>query len=124
MANKLKATRFGYYVSKKGNTTFKYVVNGSEEQLDAYKEAQGVHFREYLNKEDEKDTLNGMAMFFTTRALPKDIELDITTNGNVVVFESDDDAATKVLEQEELIIAEMAKLKAQERYNRNKVASK
>ena len=124
MSKKLKATRFGHYVSKKGNTTFKYVVNGDESQLDAYKEAQGVHFREYLNEEDEKDPLNGMAMFFTTRALPKDIELDITSNGNVIVFEDSEDAASKVLEEELMIAQELAKLKANERFNRNKVSSK
>ena len=122
MAKKIKATRFGNYVSKKGNTTFKYVVNGEDTHLEAYKEAQGVHYREYLNEEDDKDPLNGMPIFFTTRALPKDIELDITTNGNVIVFESDDDVASRVLEEEQLIASELAKLKAQERFNRNKVA--
>jgi len=122
MAKKLKANRFGKYVSKKGNLTFKYIVSGEESQLDEYKEAQGLNFREYLNEEDEKDPLNGMPIYFTTRALPKEIELEITTNGNVIVYESDDDAASKVLEEEQLIIQELAKLKAGERFNRNKVS--
>jgi len=120
MSKKLKATRLRHYVSKKGNATFVYLVNGSDEQLEAYKDAQGINFREY-ESENASDPLNGKPLYFTTRALPSEIELEITSNGNVVVFENTDDVAAKVLAEEEMIAMEIAKMKAMDRYNRSKV---
>lgn len=118
----LKATRLRHYVSKKGNATFVYIVNGSEEQLENYKTAQSVHYREYENEENEKDPLNGKPIFFTTRALPAEIELEITSNNNVIVSENTDDVAAKVLQEEDLIMQKIAEMKAMDRYNRSKVS--
>jgi hypothetical protein len=118
----LKATRLRHYVSKKGNATFVYIVNGSEEQLENYKTAQGIHYREYENEENEKDPLNGKPIFFTTRALPAEIELEITSNNNVIVSENTDDVAAKVLQEEDLIMQKIAEMKAMDRYNRSKVS--
>jgi len=122
MSKKIKATRLRHYVSKKGNATFVYIVNGSQEQLDAFKDAQGVNYREYENEKDSTDALNGKPIWFTTRALPAEIELEITSNGNVVYSESTDDVAAKVLEEEQLIMQKIAEMKALDRYNRSKVA--
>jgi hypothetical protein len=121
MSKKLKATRIGHYVSKKGNVTFKYIVNGSDSQIEEYKTAQGLNFREYKNEEDDTDPLNGEPLFFTTQALAHEVELTITTNGKVIVDVATDDVAALVLEEEQLIRAKIADLKAQERFNRNKV---
>lgn len=119
--NKLTATRLDHYVSKKGNVTFRYLVNGEEADLKAYEEAQGVNYRAYENKDDAEDKLNGRPLWFTTQALPKEVKLTITTN-NKVIFDQDTDAvAEKVLMEEELITMELAKLKANQRFNRNRV---
>jgi hypothetical protein len=117
----MKATRIRHYVSKKGNATFVYVVNGKDEELEAYKGAQGIHYREFEDEDNANNPLNGKALFFTTRALAESIELEITSNQNVVVKEDTEDVAQKVLAEEELIMQKIAELKALDRYNRSKV---
>lgn len=64
------------YKSKKGNTTFVYRVSGTDEELDAYTEAQG----EYITIEDE----TGIPLWFTTRYIGERGSLIITNNGNVI----------------------------------------
>lgn len=117
----MKATRIRHYVSKKGNATFVYVVNGKTDELEAYKDAQSVNYREFEDEKDSSNPLNGKPLYFTTRALPQEIELEITSNGNVVFKESTDDVAAKVLEEERLIAQKIADMKAMDRYNRSKV---
>jgi len=124
MSKKLKATRLRHYVSKKGNTTFVYLVNGSDSQLEAYRDAQGANFREFQDEQNPDNPLNGKPVYFTTRALQQEIELEITSNGNVVVAEDTDDVAAKVLEEEQLIMAKIAELKALDRFNRSRVTKK
>lgn len=63
------------YVSKKGTDTFIYEVQGTAEELAAYKEAKGEYYRE-----DE----NGKPLFFYTNYVGERAKLIITTNGNVV----------------------------------------
>lgn len=118
----MKATRLRHYVSKKGNTTFVYVVNGKDSEVEAYRDAQGMNLREFADENDANHPLNGKPLFFTTRALPSEVELEITTNGNVVVKEDTDEVAAKVLNEEQLIAAKVAELKALDRYNRSKVS--
>ena len=117
----MKATRIRHYVSKKGNATFVYVVNGKDTEIEAYKDAQGINFREFEDDNNPNNPLNGKPLYFTTRALSTEIELEITSNNNVVVKENTDDVAARVLAEEELIAQEIAKMKALERYNRTKV---
>ena len=121
MSKKLKATRLRHYVSKKGNTTFVYLVNGSDELIEQFKDAQGINFREFEDDNNPSNPLNGKPIYFTTRALPAEIELEITSNNNVVVSENTDDVAARVMEEEQLIMQEIAKMKAVDRYNRSKV---
>jgi hypothetical protein len=47
------------YRSQKGNTTFRYEVSGTPEQIEEYKAVQGEFFRE--------DTTTGKPLWFTTR---------------------------------------------------------
>lgn len=117
----MKANRVRHYVSKKGNATFVYVVSGKDEELESYKDAQGMNFREFEDESNPNNPLNGKPLYFTTRALGPEIELEITSNGNVVVKENTDDVAAKVLAEEELIAHEIAKMKAVDRYQRSKV---
>jgi len=118
----MKATRVRHYVSKKGNATFVYVVNGKTDELEAYKDAQGVNYREFEDENDSSNPINGKPLYFTTRALPQEIELEITSNGNVVFKEATEDVAAKVLEEERLIAEKVAEMKAIDRYNRSKVS--
>lgn len=122
MSKKLKATRVRHYVSKKGNITFVYVINSDEKSIEAYKDAVGANYREFEDDSNPSHPLNGKPLWFSTRALPADIELEITSNGNVVFAESTEDAAAKVLEEEQRIADELARLKAMDRFNRSKVA--
>ncbi len=118
----LNATRHGHYVNKRGNVVFRYLVNGSQEELKAYEEAQGTNYREYENADDQSDKLNGTPLFFTTRALPKQVTLSIGTNG-AYVAEDTDVVAERVLNDESQIQGEINKLKAQQRWNRMQVGA-
>jgi len=120
----MKATRVRHYVSKKGNTTFVYVVNGKDQEMESYRDAQGMNFREFQDDENPDNPLNGKPLYFTTRALPQEIQLEVTTNGNVVVKEDTDEVAAKVLMEEEMIANKIAELKAIDRYNRSRVSKK
>ena len=110
----LTATRHGHYVNKKGNVVFRYLVNGDKEALEAYEEAQGSNFRAYEGEAGDK--LNGTPLFFSTRALPKAIDLEIGAKG-VYVAEDTDIVAEKVLDSEQQIQSEINKLKALKRWN-------
>lgn len=73
---KLKVIFVGSYTiwsSEKGQETFlKYVVLGTEKELDLYREHKGVSLREYENTEDATDFFNGKPMYIV-RAI-KEIE--------------------------------------------------
>lgn len=73
---KLKVIFVGSYTiwsSKKESETFlKYVVLGTEKELDLYREHKGVSLREYENAEDATDSYNGKPMYIV-RAI-KEIE--------------------------------------------------
>lgn len=71
----MKATCVRTYRSKNGTPTFVYTVNGTKEELVAYKKAQGTYYRE---QED------GTPLWFTTRFIGDNGELLVTSNGNVV----------------------------------------
>jgi hypothetical protein len=72
---KMKVNCIRTYKSKSGNPTFVYTVNGSTEDLVAYKKAQGTYYRE---QED------GTPLWFTTRYIGEAGDLLITSNGNIV----------------------------------------
>jgi hypothetical protein len=118
----MKANRIRHYVSKKGNVTFVYVVNGKDNEIESYRDAQGANYREFEDESNPSNPLNGKPLWFTTRALAPEVELEITTNGNVVLKESTEEVAAKVLDEEQLIAARIAELKAQDRFNRSKVS--
>tara|TARA_R110000868_G_scaffold1729_3_gene13885 strand:- start:277 stop:507 length:231 start_codon:yes stop_codon:yes gene_type:complete len=73
---KLKVIFVGSYTKLslgKGTETFlKYVVLGTEEELDLYREHKGVSLREYENTENAEDPCNGKPMYIV-RAI-KEIE--------------------------------------------------
>jgi hypothetical protein len=78
------------YRSKNGNATFVYTVKGSQEDLAAYKEAQGNFFRE---------NEHGVPLWFTTRFIGNTGTLVITSNGNIVPDMSQFDKAASLAEQ-------------------------
>ena len=78
------------YRSKNGNVTFVYAINGSEQDLEKYKEIQGDFYRE-----DD----NGKPLWFTTRCIGDRGKLIITTNNKVVPDMSDFDQAASIAEQ-------------------------
>ena len=61
------------YRSKNGNTTFVYVVNGTQAQLTEFKEIQGDYFRE---------SDDGKALWFTTRYCGENVSLVLTQGDN------------------------------------------
>jgi hypothetical protein len=63
------------YRSQKGNTVFVYTGSGSDNQIEAYKAAQGDNYRE---------TENGEPLWFTTRCIGNTGTLIITDKGKVV----------------------------------------
>ena len=79
------------YRSEKGNVVFVYSVSGTDAQLEQYKAAQGVHYRE-----DEK---SGQPMWFTTRCIGKTGSLIITSKGKVVADMSEFELAKSLVEQ-------------------------
>ena len=78
------------YTSKNGNKVFVYAVSGTEEQLNAFKEAQGENYRE---AED------GTPLWFTVRCVGKSGNLIITTNGRIVPDMSAFDQAASLASQ-------------------------
>lgn len=86
----MKATFTRSYRSKKGNATFVYNVQGTKDELKAFKTAQGAYYRE----SDE-----GTPLFFTTRFIGDDGILLITTNGNIVPDMSAFDKQASLAEQ-------------------------
>ena len=100
----LKAKFGGNYRSKMGNTTFRYVVTGTKKELAAYAEAQGEYYRE----DDD-----GNPLFFTTRYSGDNVDLIITSVGNVVVDNSTVAKMESIVGQSSgLIQQELAKLAA------------
>jgi len=61
------------YRSKNGNTTFVYIVSGSNDQLAEFKEIQGDYFRE---------SDDGKALWFTTRYCGDSVSLVLTGGDN------------------------------------------
>jgi len=87
------------YRSKAGNNVFVYTVSGNEKELSSYQDAQGDNF--ILDEE------SGKPLFFTTRYVDDNIELDITQNNNVVVK---DDELSKLQSMVQQYGADVAKL--------------
>lgn len=84
------------YVSKKGNTTFVYTVDGSKEELANYKKAQGKFYREADGKGAEPA---GTPLYFTTRYVGEQGKLVISNSGNVVADMSEFRKAQSLSEQ-------------------------
>lgn len=82
----LTATLHGFY-RKNGRTIYRFLVNGSKDELKAYEDAQGSNFRTFDNPDDANDKLNGTPLYFSPRPIGKQAELEITQNGRVVVKE-------------------------------------
>jgi len=78
------------YRSKNGNPTFVYSVEGTKEQLEAFKKSQGDYYRE----DDDKNPL-----WFTTRYIGEEGTLMITSNGNVVPDMSEFDKQASLVAQ-------------------------
>ena len=76
----MKGTFSTSYVSKKGNDTFVYTVDGTPAELAKFKEVKGEYFR---------DNEKGQALFFTSNYVGETCDLIITTNDNVVADTSE-----------------------------------
>ena len=79
------------YVSKNKNLTFVYSVTGSDEELNAFEEAQGdfYAFDEELQK----------PIWFTVKNYTQTCDLIITSKGNVIADTSKFDQAASLAEQ-------------------------
>ena len=89
MAKGLSATLNGFYRNKQGRLVFRYLVNGDQEELKAYEEAQGANFRKFDDPNDANNKLNGTPLFFSPRVLGKQIELEIGPNKDRVYPKED-----------------------------------
>jgi len=80
----MKATYQNSYPkrSKNGNVVdvFVYEVSGTKDELEAFKDAQGSSYRE---------TPTGVPLFFTLNYVSDEVSLVFTSNGNVVVDNSE-----------------------------------
>lgn len=85
---KIKAN--GSYRNAKGNIVFRYLVSGSNAELDAYKAAQGDLYRE---------TEDGHPIWFTTRYIGEEGRLIFTSKGTVVADTSVFDKAASIAAQ-------------------------
>ncbi len=81
----------GSYRSPKGNVVFRYTVNGTPAELEAYKKAQGEFYRE--------QDITKKPLFFTTRSAGNSANLIITQKGKVIVDMSKFDAAASLVAQ-------------------------
>lgn len=117
---KLTATIHGFYI-KNGRNVYRYLVNGTKEALEAYEEAQGSNYREYENDSNPDDKLNGTPMFFSTRPEGKNIDLEITPNGKVIIAKD----VMSVMENDMLfqdkVQSELARIAAQQQAIRMKL---
>jgi hypothetical protein len=86
----MKVTCVRTYRSKNGNPTFVYQVEGTKEQLEAFKKSQGDYYR----TDDD-----GNPLFFTTRYIGEEGKLIITSNGNVVPDMSEFDKQASLVSQ-------------------------
>ena len=80
-----------YRSAKTGNPVFVYSVTGSDEDLNAFKEAQGQYYR--------TDESTGNPLWFTTRCVGPQGSLIITTKGNIVPDMSKFDQAASLAAQ-------------------------
>ena len=64
-----------------GTTVFVYNISGSEKELEQFQEAEGDNYR--------LDEQTGKPIWFTTRFIDDNIELEITQNGRVVAKDDD-----------------------------------
>lgn len=69
----MKIKFHGAYVSKNGNTTFRYTVQGDAKELANYKKVQGVNYKE---EETTKEPL-----FFSIRRYNDNTELALRRDG-------------------------------------------
>jgi len=117
---KLTATIHGFYI-KNGRNVYRYLVNGTKEALEAYEEAQGSNYRTYENDSNPDDKLNGTPLFFSTRPEGKNIDLEITPNGKVIIAKD----VMSVMENDMLfqdkVQSELARIAAQQQAIRMKL---
>lgn len=117
---KLTATIHGFYI-KNGRNVYRYLVNGTKEALEAYEEAQGSNYRTYENDSNPDDKLNGTPMFFSPRPEGKNIDLEITPNGKVIIAKD----VMSVMENDMLfqdkVQSELARIAAQQQAIRMKL---
>lgn len=73
-----------------GIVMFRYIVSGTEEQLAAYKKAQGDYYRE--NEE-------GQPMFFTPRFISDNLNLLISSKGKVFADTAELDKLNSLVNQ-------------------------
>lgn len=117
---KLTATLHGFYV-KNGRNVYRYLVNGDKEALASYVEAQGTNFRAYENQEDDTDKLNGTPLFFSTRPEGKNINLEITPNGKVIIAKDVVSVMEADMVFQDKVNSELAKIAAQQQAIRMKL---
>ena len=71
----------GAYVSRKGTTTFRYTVQGTDTELSQYKEVQGENYRE--------DETTKEALFFSIRRYADSTPLKLRRDGKKFYAETE-----------------------------------
>lgn len=100
----MKAQLLNIYRSSKGTLTGTYAVSGTEEELAAYKAAQGEYYRE--NEE-------GKPLFFNTRLEEgKSFALAISSSGNVFIKKTDDQIIQEAIMQKQMVMQAKATIQA------------
>lgn len=80
-----------YRKRETGNTVFRYLVNGTDKDIQQYTESVGDNI--------VLDPETGKPVFFTTRYVSDNIKLKITSNNNVIVDDTDVAKLQSLVEQ-------------------------
>jgi hypothetical protein len=82
-----------------GTTVFVYNVSGSEQDLQKFQDAEGDNYR--------LDEQTGKPIWFTTRFIDDNIELEITQNNRVVAKDDDISKLASLVQQYGLDVAKL-----------------
>lgn len=123
---KVKMVLHGFYRTKKatektpiGSVVLRYLVQGDKEALEAYKEAQGVYYKEHTNPNDPNDQLNGTPLYFSTKHKPATFEMQITPEGKIQPIEDTADILTNMSEDEDFMRKATLQMRAEAAYKRS-----
>lgn len=102
----MKAKLQGSYRKKDtGNRVFRYVVSGTQQELDLYAECVGDNL--------VMDDTTGKPLYFTTRYIADDINLIVTSEKKVVTDDTELSKLQSLVEQYGIDVARLIMLKSQ-----------